>query len=478
MSSNESSLAMQRIARFVDENSFMEIGSQVTARNTDFNLSALKSASDGVITGYGLVDSNLVFIYSQDAGVLNGTIGEMHAKKIANIYDMAMKMGAPVVGFIDCGGVRLQESIDALDGFGLIYAKQVEASGVIPQMSVVFGNCGGGLSVVPALSDFAFIETEKGRMFVNSPDAICGNRVEKCDSAAADFQSEHNGCIDFAGSEEEIFDRIRTLINILPQNNEGDVYTSDCEDDLNRACESMDTMAADPRYLLAELSDSHIFVETKASFAKNMVTGFIQLNGMTIGAVANCAKTYDENGDEAEDFGKRLTPNGCRKAAEFVSFCDAFDIPVLSVTNTTGFATTMCAEKNLAKDMAKLTAAFANADVPKVNLITEEAYGSAYVVMNSKSVGADLVYAWNGAKVGMMDSEMAAKIMYPQADATELKEKRNEYEALCANASAAASRGYVDFMLEPADTRKYLVAAFELLYSKCISPIDKKHTTK
>ena len=470
--------AAGRVNALLDANSFVEIGAKVTARATDFDLKQNFAPSDGVVTGYGSIEGKPVYVFSQDAAVLGGSIGEMHAKKITGLYDLALKTGTPVVGIIDSTGVRLQESTDALNALAEIYSKQAYAKGVVLQIMAVFGNCGGGLSVVPALSDFAFIETEKGRMFVNSPDAICGNRVEKCDSAAADFQSEHNGCIDFAGSEEEIFDRIRTLINILPQNNEGDVYTSDCEDDLNRACESMDTMAADPRYLLAELSDSHIFVETKASFAKNMVTGFIQLNGMTIGAVANCAKTYDENGDEAEDFGKRLTPNGCRKAAEFVSFCDAFDIPVLSVTNTTGFATTMCAEKNLAKDMAKLTAAFANADVPKVNLITEEAYGSAYVVMNSKSVGADLVYAWNGAKVGMMDSEMAAKIMYPQADATELKEKRNEYEALCANASAAASRGYVDFMLEPADTRKYLVAAFELLYSKCISPIDKKHTTK
>lgn len=478
MSMNSNSPAMQRIARFVDENSFLEIGSQVTARSTDFNLAANKSASDGVITGYGLVGNNLVFIYSQDASVLNGTIGEMHAKKIANIYDMAMKMGAPVVGFIDCGGVRLQESIDALDGFGMIYAKEVEASGVIPQISVVFGNCGGGLAVVPALSDFAYIEAENGRMFVNSPDAISGNRVEKCDSADAKFQAEENGCIDFVGTEEEIFDQIRTLIEILPENNEGDVYTEVCEDDLNRACASMDAMAADPRYLLSQISDNNLFVETKADYAKNMVTGFIQLNGMTVGAVANCSKTYDEEGKVAEEFGKVMTARGCNKAAEFVSYCDAFGIPVLSITNVTGYQTCMCSEKNLAKAMAKMTAAFANADVPKVNLITEEAYGSAYVAMNSKSVGADLVYAWNNAKVGMMDSEMAVKIMYPSASADELKDKKSEYEALCANANAAAARGYVDLMIDPADSRKYLVAAFELLYSKCATPIEKKHLSK
>ena len=228
MSSNNASLAMQRIAKLVDENSFMEIGSLVTARSTDFNLTAQKAPSDGVIIGHGLVEGNLVFIYSQDASVLNGTIGEMHAKKIASVYDMAMKMGAPVIGFIDCGGIRLQESVDALDGFGQIYAKEVMASGVIPQISAVFGNCGGGLSVIPALSDFAFIEESKGRVFVNSPDAIEGNRVEKCDTASATYQSQESGCIDGIGSEDEIIAQIRELVCMLPSNNEGDVYTDDC----------------------------------------------------------------------------------------------------------------------------------------------------------------------------------------------------------------------------------------------------------
>ena len=254
MSSNNESSAMQRIAKLVDENSFMEIGSNVTARSTDFNLAATKSPSDGVIIGHGLINGNLVFIYSQDASVLNGTIGEMHAKKIASVYDMAMKMGAPVIGFIDCGGIRLQESVDALDGFGQIYAKEVAASGIVPQICGVFGNCGGGLSVVPALSDFAFIEETKGKMFVNSPDAIEGNRVDKCDTSAAQFQSENTGCVDYVGSEDEIMVQIRELVTMLPSNNESDVYTDTCEDDLTRACNSMSEMKGDPRYLLSELS--------------------------------------------------------------------------------------------------------------------------------------------------------------------------------------------------------------------------------
>ena len=410
MNSSNDSLAMQRILKLVDENSFMEIGSLVTARNTDFNLADNATPSDGVITGHGLVDGNLVFVYSQDAAVLNGTIGEMHAKKIAAVYDMAMKMGAPVVGLIDCAGVRLQESVDALEGMGTIYAKEVEASGVIPQISAVFGNCGGGLSVVPALSDFAFIEESKGRMFLNSPNAIDGNRVDKCDTAAAKFQSEENGCIDAVGSEDDILGQIRELIGMLPLNNEGDIYTTDCEDDLNRVCENLDTMKGDPRFVLSEISDGHTFFETKKDYAKNMVTGFIKLNGMTVGAVANCTEVYDEEGKKVESFDAALSARGCNKAAEFVSFCDAFEIPVLTLTNVSGFKACMCSEKNLAKALARMTAAFAQATCPKVNLITGEAYGSAYVAMNSKSVGADFVYAWTGAKIGTMNAESAAKI--------------------------------------------------------------------
>lgn len=478
MSSNNASLAMNRIAKLVDENSFVELGSLVTARSTDFNLTATKKPSDGVIIGHGLIEGNLVFVYSQDASVLNGTIGEMHAKKIASVYDFAMKVGAPVIGFIDCAGVRLQESFDALEGFGQIYAKQAAASGVIPQIAAVFGNCGGGMSVVPALCDFAYMEKTNGKMFVNSPDAIEGNRKEACDTSSCEFQSENNGCIDGIGSEDEIIANIRELVAILPLNNDSDVYTDSCEDDLNRACNSMDAMKEDPRYLLAEMSDGNVFVETKGDFAKDMVTGFIKLNGMTVGAVANCAAVYDEEGKKKEEFGNVLTHKGCTKAAEFVQFCDAFSIPVLSLTNVNGFKACMCNEKNLAKAMAKLTYAFANATTAKVNLITGEAFGSAYVAMNSKSVGADLVYAYSQAKVGMMKADLAAKIMYPDANAEELKAKAAEYEELQSSVTSAAAHGVVDLVIDPVDTRKYLVSAFEMLYTKYVGVPEKKHGAK
>jgi acetyl-CoA carboxylase carboxyltransferase component len=478
MSSSNESLAMQRITRLVDESSFMEIGSLVTARSTDFNLADQNTPSDGVITGHGLIDGNLVFVYSQDASVLKGTIGEMHAKKIASLYDMAIKMGAPIIGFIDCAGMRLQESVDALDGFGQIYAKQVAASGVVPQIAAVFGTCGGGLSVVPALCDFAFIEEKSGKMFVNSPNAIDGNRIDKCDTSAASFQSTENGCIDAIGSEDEILEKIRELIRILPLNNEGDIYTEECEDDLNRLCESMDTMKGDPRYLLSEISDGHVFFETKADYAKNMVTGLIKLNGMTVGAVANCTEVYDEDGKAVETFDAMLTAKGCDKATDFIHFCDAFEIPVLTLTNIKGYRATMCSEKNLAKALAHMTSAFASATCPKVNLITGQAFGSASVVMNSKSIGADFCYAWTDAKVGMMEGESAAKIMYADADATVLAEKAKAYDELQSNVLSAARRGYVDLVLDPADTRKYLINAFELLYTKCAGAPDKKHATK
>lgn len=478
MSTMKDSLAMQRITQLVDENSFMEIGSLVTARNTDFNLANTQTPSDGVIIGHGLVDGNLVFLYSQDASVLNGTIGEMHAKKIASVYDMAMKMGAPVIGFIDCAGMRLQESVDALDGFGQIYAKEIAAQGVVPQIVAVFGSCGGGLAVVPALCDFAFMEESKAKMFINSPNAIDGNRIETCDSSTAAFQSENTGCLDGIGSEDEIIAQIRELVSILPGNNEGDVYTDECLDDLNRACESMEAMKGDPRYLLSELSDGHAFFETKADYAKNMVTGFVKLNGMTVGAVANCTEVYDEEGKKTEEFKAVLTAKGCNKAAEFIQFCDAFDIPVLSLTNIVGFKACMSSEKTLPKALARMTTAFSAATCPKVNLIIGDAFGSAYVMMNSKSIGADLVYAWADTKVGMMDAKLAAKIMYADASADVIDEKAKEYEELQSNVITAARRGYVDLIIEPADTRKYLVAAFEMLYTKCVSGPDKKHGTK
>ncbi|MBM6970439.1 carboxyl transferase [Mordavella massiliensis] len=468
--------AFRRVRGLLDAGSFVEIGGAVTARATDFNMPDKETPADGVITGYGVIDGNLVYVYSQDASVLNGAVGEMHAKKIARIYDMAMKMGAPVVGLIDCAGLRLQEASDALEAFGMLYQKQALASGVIPQITAIFGSCGGGLSVVPGLTDFTFME-EKGKLFVNSPNALPGNEISRCDTSSAAFQSEHTGLVDGTGTEEEILFQIRELILMLPCNNEEDVSYEDCSDDLNRVCGGIENAAEDAAIVLSQISDDGVFFETKRQFARDMVTGFIKLNGMTVGAVANRSKIYDENAEVAEAFDGSLSADGAQKAAEFVTFCDAFHIPVLTITNVEGFAASDYDEKHLAKAAAKLTYAFANATVPKVNVITRKAFGSAYVAMNSKSVGADMVYAWKESQIGMMDAVLAAKIMYAGEDMAVIREKASEYDRLQNSPVSAASRGYVDTIIEPADTRKYVIGAFEMLFTKREERPAKMHGT-
>lgn len=469
--------ASRRIATLLDEGSFVEIGGAVTARSTTFNLQEKAAPSDGVITGYGVIDGNLVYVYSQDADVLGGALGEMHAKKIARIYDMAMKMGAPVIGLIDCAGLRLQEATDALEAFGSLYHKQALASGVIPQVTAIFGMCGGGLAVVPGLTDFTFMEAKDGKLFVNSPNALEGNEISKCNTASAEYQSKTAGLVDGIGAEAEILGQIRDLVCMLPANNEDDMSYEECTDDLNRICADIANALEDTAIALAQIADNQILVETKKDYAKEMVTGFIRLNGMTVGVVANRSKVYNAEAEVEAEFDSVLTVDGCKKATDFVNFCDAFSIPVLTLTNVTGFAATVESEKNMASAVAKLTYAFANATVPKVNVIVGKAFGSAYVSMNSKSIGADLVYAWPTAEIGMMDAKLAAQIMYADADAETLNEKAAEYKELQSSPNSAAARGYVDAIIEPADTRKYVIGAFEMLFTKREDRPTKKHGT-
>ena len=469
--------ASRRIATLLDEGSFVEIGGAVTARSTTFNLQEKAAPSDGVITGYGVIDGNLVYVYSQDADVLGGALGEMHAKKIARIYDMAMKMGAPVIGLIDCAGLRLQEATDALEAFGSLYHKQALASGVIPQVTAIFGMCGGGLAVVPGLTDFTFMEAKDGKLFVNSPNALEGNEISKCNTASAEYQSKTAGLVDGIGAEAEILGQIRDLVCMLPANNEDDMSYEECTDDLNRICADIANASEDTAIALAQIADNQILVETKKDYAKEMVTGFIRLNGMTVGVVANRSKVYNAEAEVEAEFDSVLTVDGCKKATDFVNFCDAFSIPVLTLTNVTGFAATVESEKNMASAVAKLTYAFANATVPKVNVIVGKAFGSACVSMNSKSIGADLVYAWPTAEIGMMDAKLAAQIMYADVDAETLNEKAAEYKELQSSPNSAAARGYVDAIIEPADTRKYVIGAFEMLFTKREDRPAKKHGT-
>ena len=469
--------ASQRIGALLDENSFVEIGAQITARATDFNLKQTETPSDGVVTGYGVINGNLVYVYSQDASVLGGSIGEMHAKKIANLYDLAMKTGAPVIGLIDSAGLRLQEATDALNGFGEIYFKQSMASGVIPQITAIFGTCGGGLAVIPGLADFTFMEGSKAKLFVNAPNALEGNEISKCDSSAAAFQSEEAGLVDVVADEATILGQIRELVSMLPANCEVDDSYVECTDDLNRVCAELANCVGDTSIAISQIADDNAFFETKAAYAKDMVTGFIKLNGATVGVVANRTEVYDEEGNVAEKFDAVLSAKGCEKAAEFVTFCDAFEIPVLTLTNTTGFKATKCCEKKIAKAVAKLTYAFANATVPKVNVIIGKAFGSAYVAMNSKAIGADMTFAWSTAQIGMMDAKLAAKIICDGQGSDAIDACAKEYAELQNNVVSAAKRGYVDTIIDAADTRKYVIGAFEMLYTKCEDRPAKKHGT-
>lgn len=475
MGSSTQMSAKDRITALLDENSFVEIGALVTKRNTDFDLKQTDAPSDGVITGYGLIDGSLVYVYSQDATVLHGTIGEMHAKKIVRLYDMALKTGAPVIGLVDCAGLRLQEATDALAGFGEVYFKQTLASGVVPQFTAVFGTCGGGSAVSAALSDFTFMPKSNAKLFVNSPNALEGNFTAKCDTASAEYQAAA-GVVDVVKEDEaEVLASIRTLVSVLPANNEAEAVV-DCLDDLNRAV-SFDALSADPAKALADLSDNNFYFEVKAEYAKEMVTAFIQIDGMTVGAIANRTAVLDGNGKVTEKFDAALTTAGCEKAAQFVKFCDAFGLPVVSFTNVNGYKATVEEEKSIAVAAAKLTAAFAEATVAKINIVSGVAFGSTYIVMNSKHIGADMVFAVEGAKIGMMDAGLAAQILAADKNAEERADVKKAYEELQNSAESAAKRGYVDAIVSADSLRQHLSYALGMLYSKRETQPAKKHST-
>ncbi len=459
---SSTSSAGRRIEALLDEKSFVEIGSAIKARATDFNPKPADAPSDGVVTGYGTIEGERVYVYSQDASVLGGSVGEMHAKKICAIYDLAMKSGAPVIGLIDSTGVRLSESTDALNALGEIYFKQAMAKGVVPQITAVFGSCGGGLALVPAMTDFCFMEEKNGHLFVNSPNAIEGNYTEKNDTSAAKFQSEESGNADFVGDADSINAQIRALVSMLPQNDD-DVAVIDSQDDLNRLTPDIEGAAGDTSILLSNIADDNDFLEVKSAYAKDMVCGFLRLDGVTVGCVANRSELVGDDGKVTKLSG-RMSHKGAYKAADFVYFCDSFGIPILSVTNVTGFEATMCSERHMAKAAAELTAAFANCDVPRVNLIVGKAYGSAYVAMNSKGIGADMVFAWPNAEIGPMDAKLAGKILADGKNGGEIEKAAKEFAEKQNNVNSAAARGYVDEIITPQETRKHLVYAFEMLF--------------
>ena len=472
---SNSSLAGKRIESLLDENSFVEIGAGITARSTDFNMEPKDAVADGVVTGYGLIDGRLVYVYSQDPSVLGGSVGEMHAKKIVNIYDLALKVGAPVIGLIDSAGLRLNEACDTLAAFGSIYRAQAMASGVIPQITAIFGKCGGGLSVFTGMTDFTFMEEKSAKLFVNSPNALSGNYEEKLDTGSAAFQADEAGNVDVVASEAEIFDEIRTFVSLLPSNNDEFGAVSECDDDLNRAVSDIANCTGDTAIALSMIADDNSYYEVKTQFGKEITTGFIRLNGQTVGCVANRSEMYDDENNKVWEGAGTLTVDAVSKAADFIGFCDAFDIPVLTLTNVTGYDADISCEKKIAKAAGKLAYAFANATVPKVNVVIGKAFGTAGILMNSRSLGCDITIAWSDAKIGMMDSKLAASIIYDGKGADAVSAGAGEYDKLQNSIESAARRGYVDQVIEAQDTRKYVIGAFEMLYTKREDRPAKKH---
>ncbi len=435
MSNTAKLSARARIEALVDANSFVEIGAMVTKRSTDFNMDEKEVPADGVITGYGVIGEDLVFVYSQDASGMNGAIGEMHAKKIASLYQMAIKAGAPIIGLIDCAGIRIEESLDAIAGFGEIYMKKVQASGVIPQLTAILGSCGGGVAISSALSDITVMDAEGGALFVNSPNAVEGNFKEKCDTTKAAFQAR-NGNVDIVcDSEIDVLNKLRDLVDILPAN-AGMPAEKPSTDDINRTIADLGF----GRDAIEAVADSGSFIELKSEFGEEMSVGLATLDGTTVGFIANSEEGV-------------LSVRACHKAEQFVYFCDSFCIPIITLTNVKNYDSKMCAEKRIGRKVADLTYAFASADVPKVNVIIGEAFGSAYLSMNSKHIGADLVLALDTAKVGTMDAKLAAEAVGVD---------ENTYRELQEGASGAAKRGYVDNVIPMADTRKHLIYALQM----------------
>lgn len=450
MDNQSTSSALTRIQSLLDEFSFVEVGRLVEARSTDFNMAEKKAPSDGVVTGYGTIDGNLVYVYAQDAAVLGGSIGEMHARKIASIYSMAMKNQAPVIALLDCTGVRLEEANDALFGLGRIYKKQTLASGQIPQITAIFGNCGGGLTVLAGLSDYVLM-AEGAKAYVNAPDAVLGN---KDDAIAQAAKREEYGLVDFDGTEDEVFAQIRKVVSVLPGNCEDGGVLDECTDDLNRAVTGFDTLSADEA--VQQLADNGVFIETKKCYSHDVVTGFAQIGGETVAIVANKEKA--------------LTWKGAEKAAKLVTFANAYDLPVITVVDVTSYKNTECTESHMPTSAAKLAYAYANADVPMITVV-KNALGTAGLSFGAKALGADVVYAFNSSKIGVMDAAQAAKVV-ADGDAEAEKKFASENTAL-----AAAKRGYVDEIIAPEETRQRIAAALQMLGYKSVYRPDKKSGT-
>lgn len=475
--------ARERITALLDAGSFVEIDAFVTHRCTEFGMDCVEAPGEGVVTGYGTVDGRLVYVYAQDFTVIGGSLGEMHAKKICKVMDMAAKMGAPIIGMNDSGGARIQEGIDALSGFGEIFFRNTTNSGVIPQISVIMGPCAGGAVYSPAITDFVFMVENTSQMFITGPQVIksvTGEDVTSEDLGGAGVHGSKSGVAHFtASSDEECIEQIKTLLSYLPSNNLEEAPYIAPTDEINRLSEKLTTIvpddagkAYDVKELIAEVVDNGEFFEVQKEFAKNIVVGYARMNGQVIGIVANQPKFMAGS----------LDINSSDKAARFVRFCDSFNIPLVTFTDVPGYFPGVEQEQGgIIRHGAKLLYAFSEATVPKINVITRKAYGGAYIAMNSKNLGADMVMAWPTAEIAVMGPEGAANIIFKNdiknsADPIATRaEKIQEYRNKFASPYEAARRGYVDDVIEPDSTRPRIIAALEMLASKRESRPAKKH---
>ncbi len=471
--------ARERIALLLDEGSFEEYDMFVEHRCSDFGMDKLTIPGDGVVTGHGTVNGRLVFIFSQDFTVFGGSLSEAHAEKICKVMDQAMKVGAPVIGLNDSGGARIHEGVASLGGYAEVFQRNVLASGVVPQISVVMGPCAGGAVYSPAMTDFIFMVENSSYMFVTGPDVVktvTHEQVTHEELGGAITHTAKSGVADRAfGDDVEALAEVRRFLDFLPASNRERAPDLSTEDPLDRPEMSLDTLVpSDPqkpydmKELIGKIVDEGDFYETKPNYARNIITCFARMNGASIGIVAN----------QPMVLAGCLDIESSRKAGRFVRFCDCFNIPLLTLVDVPGFLPGTDQELNgIITHGSKLLYAYAEATVPKVTLITRKAYGGAYDVMSSKHLRGDVNYAWPTAEIAVMGSKGAVEIIFRGAldDPEAVEKKAEEYRNKFANPFIAANRGYIDDVIMPHNTRRRLSRAFAMLRNKKLENPWKKH---
>jgi len=469
--------ARERIDDLLDPGSFVEIDKLVMHQTKDFGMDKKKIAGDGMITGYGKVDGRLIYVFAQDFTVFGGTMSRANANKVVKVMDLALKMGAPVIGLNDSGGARIQEGVQSLAGYADIFFRNTRASGVIPQISAILGPCAGGAVYSPALTDFIFMVKETSYMFVTGPDVIktvTHEEVSKEDLGGAMTHNSESGVAHFAAQDDEqTMMMIRELISFIPSNNMEDPPIVKTDDDPFRIDEKLQALVPedpnkpyDMKEIIESVVDNHNFLEVQPHYAKNMIVGFGRLDGRSVGIVAN----------QPAFLAGCLDINSSVKAARFVRFCDAFNIPLITLVDVPGFLPGTNQELGgIIKHGAKLLYAFSEATVPKITLITRKAYGGAYDVMSSKHIGADVNYSYPSGEIAVMGPDGAVNILYRDLDDDGKKKAVEEYKENFANPFRAAELGYVDEIIFPKNTRKKLIQALDMTKNKSYSNPPKKH---